>query len=188
MIDLDPQASAGLWGDKRQAAGHGDPAVFSEQPGKLDTALQVAQKQGFDIAVIDTAPNADQAALRAARSADLVLIPCRPALFDVDAILSTLEVCQLAKRPGVVVMNHAPLRSRVTQEAAGVIGKRGGEVATASSLLVVHQRVAFQHCLVDGSAAQEFEPGGAACREIEALYDWMHKRTMTHAPKVAKAR
>ena len=33
----------------------------------------------------------------------------------------------------------------------------------------------FQHCLTDGATAAEFEPDGAAAREIAALYDDMMK-------------
>jgi hypothetical protein len=36
--------------------------------------------------------------------------------------------------------------------------------------VVIHHRVAFQHCLIDGRTAAEFEPEGAAALEIEALY------------------
>jgi hypothetical protein len=34
---------------------------------------------------------------------------------------------------------------------------------------VVRQRVAFQHCLIDGRVAAEFEPGGLAAEEISDL-------------------
>ena len=33
LIDLDPQASAGLWGDKREAASHGPPPSSANSPG-----------------------------------------------------------------------------------------------------------------------------------------------------------
>jgi cellulose biosynthesis protein BcsQ len=39
-------------------------------------------KEGAAIAINDTAPQFDHAALAAARAADLILIPCRPAILD----------------------------------------------------------------------------------------------------------
>ncbi len=117
--------------------------------------------------IVDTAPHADQAALRAAKAAALILVPCRPSILDIDAIGATLELCQLAKREARVVLNAAPIRSRVTQESAQAVLKIGGEV----SPVVVRERVAFRHALVDGRVAQEFEPGGLAAAEIVALFD-----------------
>ena len=76
IIDLDPQATAASWGDRRQAA---EPEVISGQAVRLPALMKTARDNGADFLVLDTAPNADQTASLAARSADLVLIPCRAA-------------------------------------------------------------------------------------------------------------
>jgi hypothetical protein len=47
----------------------------------------------------------------AARVADVVLIPCRPATFDLEAIQTTLTLGQLAQTPFFVVLNAVPPRS-----------------------------------------------------------------------------
>src|SRR6201986_1411279 len=75
IIDLDPQATATSWGDDRANG----PEVISGQATRLPALLQTARDNGATFLVIDTAPNADQTASLAARAADLVLIPCRPA-------------------------------------------------------------------------------------------------------------
>jgi chromosome partitioning protein len=166
LLDLDPQASAARWADRR---GDRAPDVASEHAGRLAAALSAAESQGYALAVLDTAPHADQAALTAARAADRVVVPCRPSILDLDAIGATLDLCQLARRPAVVVLNAAPIRSKVVEEAAAAVRKLGGEVAD----VIVRERVAFRHALVDGRVAQEFEPGGAAAQEIAALYDML---------------
>lgn len=163
LIDLDPQGNVAKWGDRR---GDAPPDVSAEHPANLDKALRAAETEGYDLIVLDTAPHADQTALRAAKSADLVLVPCRPATFDLEAIRTTLDLCQLTKRPAIVVLNAAPIRSRVVDEARHAVGDHGGAVCR----VVIHHRVAFQHCLIDGRTAAEFEPGGAAALEIAALY------------------
>lgn len=160
IIDLDPQASAAAWGDRRGDLG---PDVVTEHPARLDAALSAALAQGYDVVFLDTAPHADQAALRAARASDLVLIPCRPAMFDVAAIRSTLDLCDLAKRPATVVLNAAPIRSKVVDAARSEIG------SDIVSEIIVHNRVAFQHCLMTGRVAAEFEPNGNAAAEIASL-------------------
>jgi|SRR5215472_11699129 chromosome partitioning protein len=163
LIDLDPQGNVAKWGDRR---GDTPPDVSAEHPANLDKALRAAAAEGYGLIVLDTAPHADQTALRAAKSADLVLVPCRPATFDLEAVRTTLDLCQLTKRPAIVVLNAAPVRSRIVDEAQHAVSDHGGAVCP----VVVHQRVAFQHCLIDGRTAAEFEPGGAAALEIAALY------------------
>ena len=166
LVDCDPQASASRWADRRQGQAV-DIDVSSEQAARLDAVLAQARGQGYTVAVLDTAPNADQAALRAARAADAVLTPCRPSILDLDAITATLEICALARIAASVVLNAAPVRSRVTDEARRAVQGNGGVVCP----VVVHERVALRHSLVDGRGAREYEPDGAAAAEISALYD-----------------
>jgi chromosome partitioning protein len=162
LIDLDPQASAALWADRRPSGG---PDVTTEHPARLEAALQAARGEGYEVVLLDTAPHFDQAALRAAKASEIVLVPCRPATFDLAAVRSTLDLCEMAKRSATVIINAAPIRSRVVDEARAEIVKGGGRVSS----VVVRQRVAFQHCLIDGRVAAEFEPGGSAAQEISAL-------------------
>ena len=69
LLDLDPQATAAKWGDKR---GGQAPDVVAAQAGRLPKLLDDARRQGADLAVIDTAPAADTAALEATRLRALI--------------------------------------------------------------------------------------------------------------------
>jgi chromosome partitioning protein len=175
LLDLDPQASAARWGDRRQPSAI-DVDVTVDSPARVEAALQQAGREGYDLVVLDTAPHADQGALRVARVADLVLIPVRCSILDLDAVGASLDVCALARRPAVVTLNAAPIRSRVVQEAAETVARLGGDLSAA----IIRERVAFQHALVDGRVAREFEPGGAAASEVSALYMETCKRV--HIP------
>jgi CobQ/CobB/MinD/ParA nucleotide binding domain len=75
LFDLDPQASASSWSDKRNQP---SPVVVSAKAARLPSLLEQAMAQFADLVIIDSAPNADSASLAAARAADLILIPCRP--------------------------------------------------------------------------------------------------------------
>jgi chromosome partitioning protein len=177
LMDLDPQASAARWADRR---GDVPPDVSSEHPARLDAALAAAEAAGYELVIVDTAPHADQAALRAAKAATLILVPCRPSILDLDAISATLELCDLAKREARVVLNAAPIRSRVIAEAAQAVSKIGGMVSKA----IIRERVAYRHALVDGRVAQEFEPEGLAAAEIVALFNTLPcKRASAKAGK-----
>jgi chromosome partitioning protein len=166
IIDLDPQGTAASWGDRRQAAA---PEVVSGQAARLQVLIDAARDAGADLLVIDTAPNADQTALRAAQLADLVLVPCRPAAFDLEAIRATLTLTQIAQKPSFVVLNAAPPRSGIGREAAEGLEGQGVQVAP----IIMSQRAAFAHGVIDGRTAQEFEPGGKAAEEVERLYLWL---------------
>jgi chromosome partitioning protein len=166
VIDLDPQATATSWGDRRVAAAR---EVISGQAVRLPALMKAASENGVDFLVIDTAPNADQTASLAARAADMVLIPCRPSTFDLEAIETTLLLAKTAAKPAYVVLNAVPPRSSIGKEAAAGLAASGAQV-------VPHQlmhRAAFTHGVIDGRTAQEFEPQGKAAEEIQQLYLWL---------------
>ena len=166
VIDLDPQATAASWGDRRTAEA---PEVISGQAARLPALVNAARQNGADFLVLDTAPNADQVVSLAARAADLVLIPCRAATFDLEAIETTLMLARAALKPAYVVLNAVPPRSSVGKEAAEGLAARGAQVAPHQ----LTHRAAFAHGVIDGRSAQEFEPHGKAADEIEALYEWL---------------
>ena len=169
VVDLDPQASAKGWHDNRQAE---NPLVISVQAARLEEALSTSAEHGADVAIIDTAPHSESVALAAARSADLVLIPCRPGILDLRAIEATQNICELAKAKAVAIINGVPPRGPLGVEAAEAISSYGLEVAPAQ----LGQRMAFVHSLTAGQGVLEYEPKGKAAEEIGALYAW----TCTH--------
>jgi chromosome partitioning protein len=166
IIDLDPQATAASWGDRRAASA---PEVISGQAARLPALIAAAQQNGADFLVLDTAPNADQVVSLAARAADLVLIPCRPAAFDLEAIETTLLLAKATMKPAYVVLNSVPPRSAIGKEAAQGLAARGAKVAPHQ----LTHRAAFAHGVIDGRTAQEFEPQGKAADEVTALYKWL---------------
>jgi len=52
VIDLDPQATAANWKDRRQDE---DPPVVSAQASRLRQTLEVARSSGVEFAFVDTA-------------------------------------------------------------------------------------------------------------------------------------
>lgn len=168
LIDLDPQASAYHWNESR-AEGRKLDATKST-PGQLSALLKQAEAGGVDLAIIDTAPHSDSAAAVAAQLADLILIPCRPARFDLDAITTTVEIAKIAKTPAAVVINAAP-RGKLAEEARGALQRQGITVMEP----VLHQRAAYSHAVIDGRSVHEYEPEGKAAEEIDALYNHIYR-------------
>ncbi len=56
VFDLDPQATAAQWTDRREAE---FPWVLATPAARLDAALTNAKGQGVDFVVIDTPPRAE---------------------------------------------------------------------------------------------------------------------------------
>ena len=61
LLDLDPQASAARWADRRRPAAT-DVDVAVDSPARLEAALLHAEREAYNLVVLDTAPHADQAA------------------------------------------------------------------------------------------------------------------------------
>ena len=123
VLDIDPQATACKWGDRREAS---TPVVLDAQPARLSRALAAAEAQGVDLVVIDTPARLETAALEAARLSSLVVIPCRPLIFDIETVPTSTQIVTLVGGPPVVaVLNATPARGRrAVQTRAGAGGVR----------------------------------------------------------------
>ena len=98
-----------------------------------------------------------------------MLIPSRDARFDLEAIGATVQIGKMADVPMRVVFNAVKTRSSMFYKA-----KRAVEVyGVPTAPCVLGDRVAYSHAVVDGKAAQEFEPNGKASKEVRALYRYV---------------
>lgn len=164
IIDLDPQASACKWGDRRKDDA---PAIVDAQPSRLANALEKAAQAGVDIAIVDTPARIEQAAAEAARASDLVIIPCKPSIHDLETLHATIDLVQSrATRPPVVVLNAVPAHGTRHEQAIRAVRAMGAAVCPA----LIGQRVAFEYAAQLGLAATEYEPAGKAAAEIRQLY------------------
>lgn len=175
IIDLDPQASAASWGDRREAE---LPVVISAHAARLKQQMELVEANGGELLILDTAPHADSAALDAAKASDLVLVPCLPNIFDLEAALRTVGLLQTTGTPFFVVLNEvAPVGTSEADEAASVLKQRAAPVCPTR----IAKRVAFARSLAYGQVAGEFEPGGNAAQEMQQLYAFtcQHLNTLT---------
>ena len=163
VIDLDPQASAAKWSDRREAE---LPVVLSAHASRLKHEMERVKEMGGDVLFLDTAPHSDSAALEAAKIADLILVPCRAAILDMEAIVNTLDLVRTTKKPIFVVMNAVAPQGKEREEAVEAITALG--VPVCPHRLV--ERVAYARSLVSGHTAQEFEAEGKAAQEVEQLH------------------
>lgn len=175
LIDLDPQGSSRVWAEQR---GGNAPEVLSDHPKQLPSLIAKAEQAGAGLVIVDTAPNADQSALIAARAADLIVIPCRPSVYDLAAILASVDLTEIAKKMYVAVINAAPVQGDVATDATHNLEQQGIVV----SPVIVHQRAAFPNAAIIGRGAQEYEPRGKAAFEIACLFNDLAVRVGLELP------
>jgi chromosome partitioning protein len=107
LIDADPQGSLALWQRVRGA----QDLPLHVGTKHLAATLAKARRDRVEWVLIDTPPNAEAPVAEAIWHADLVVIPMRPGLFDVDAVQATIQVCRDLKKPYAVVINAAPAKN-----------------------------------------------------------------------------
>ncbi len=167
IIDTDPQATASAWGQWRKGE---PPEVIDSAPSRVADKIEKAAAMGAELAIIDTPPHADASATKAAQVANLILIPCRPNAFDLDAIQATARLVALLQKPAFVVFMAGPSRApRLYEEAGEVVANLGLSVAPR----IISDRAAFRHATAEGKTAIETDPQGKAAEEMRSLYMWV---------------
>ncbi len=96
----------------------------------------------MDLTIIDTPARIEQAAAEAARAADLVLIPCKPSIHDLETLQTTIDLIGTrAGRPPFAVLNAVPPQGTRPEQA--VVAIRAMDIATCPAM--IGQRVALSH-------------------------------------------
>ena len=171
VVDTDPQATACTW---HQWRGGLEPDVIDcASHALLRRKLEQAADLGTDLAIVDTPPHADIMAREASKVADLLLIPCRPRAFDLDAIQTTGDLARASGKPSYVIfMAGHPYSPFVYREAEELINQFGLVVAP----VMLPERAAFHRSVGQGKTAQEIEPFGKAAENVKSLWLWTRQQ------------
>jgi chromosome partitioning protein len=104
LIDDDSHGSLKLWNELRK-----DEALPLKIVKRgITDVLKKAKRDGVEWVFIDTPPNISVGVIDAIQSATLVVIPCRPGVFDIVAVQETIGFARRARTPYAVVLNGAP--------------------------------------------------------------------------------
>lgn len=163
LIDLDPQATAAFWGDMRKSE---DIAVLSIQPARLRHTCKAAEEAGTDLVIIDGAAVSRDIAFAAAEVANFVLIPFKAAVFDLNAVVQTVEIVKHAKAPFSLVMTFVPPQGKEAQEAQEVASQLGAGLCP----VMIGNRKSYFRAQASGQTAPETGLDPKASEEIANLY------------------
>lgn len=163
LFDTDHlQLSAQTWAQVRDQE---SPTVVALDPHRLADALAAAQTDGYDLAVIDTAPHDGPDAVDVARVVDLAVLPVRPSVFDLAAANRTIEIVRQHAKRALLVLSACPPRAPEVGQAREALAKTGVPVAATE----ITDRRAYARAIQTGRSVLEFEPDGKAAAEISAL-------------------
>jgi chromosome partitioning protein len=112
----------------------------------------------------------------AIRNATLVVVSCRPGVFDLDAMRETIEFAREARKPYAVIVNAA-LPKRQDVESSTVAQARAGLAALNIPVWggQITRRSNFSLALAEGEGAMEFDAGSYAAAEIGRLWTAIEK-------------
>lgn len=181
ILDIDPQTTALRWAKER---GGNEPMVFAAATGKLRDSVEAARTLGVSLVLIDAPSKIEAAALSAIACADLVIVPTRPGLLNLDALAATAKILKdsgkLQSAIGVVNCVEPNKAPSSLGEAHAALDRLGLDMCPTH----VCQRAPFETSLNAGRGVTESHSKSPAAEEIRQLWTCLDRLTA----KKAKAR
>jgi chromosome partitioning protein len=172
VIDLDPQTSAANWNDRRKDQ---NLAVVSVQANRLGQALDQAREAGATYVFIDSPGRNDDIALKAARAANLVLLPTRPHMIELETLPHIRDLLRLAgSPPAYVVLNGIhPAAGRASVNAIQESIRDIFDFASCPDW--VCQRNLYFEAVDTGKTPQDVDPDGKASGELNRVFKFVNE-------------
>jgi chromosome partitioning protein len=183
VVDTDPQQSAVEVFKMRTGAG---PQCLASPSAGLLKAQMDARTGGVEAMFIDTPAGTEEGMSTALVLSDLALLVIRPTFLDLAAAAQTADVLKKLRKPGLVVLNQAPV-ARDGQEPPAV--RKAKEALRLMRLPVVpvilRARASYQNTIESGRSAVEIASGGPGARELAEIWAYIERFAL---PPPSKAR
>ncbi|MEL6216980.1 MAG: ParA family protein [Pseudomonadota bacterium] len=172
ILDMDPQGTVYAWSKRREDP---DPVVRSVQIANLEDEWRRLRDAGAEIVFIDTPARLSDWAMKAAELADLVIVPSKPTIKDLERVAASIKLANSESlTPCLVVLNQVRPQSERWQDAEAFIRAKSYPVCSAR----FGYRVAYEDSDTLGKTPLETEPSGRAAEEIRMVYQ--HTITLLH--------
>ncbi|WP_024509574.1 ParA family protein [Bradyrhizobium sp. ARR65] len=176
LIETDKQGTLSNWQARRGLAEPIVEAVYDARD--IEQRLQALERGGVTLTVIDTASGTNAATTAAIRYSDLCIIPARPSVADIEAMVPTLAVARAWRTPFAFVLNQTPIRGgHRVNDATSVLDERAPrDLAEVLAQPFIVMRNDHQDALAAGLAVSEYAPSGKSAAEIRELWRWIDNR------------
>ena len=183
LADTDPQGSA----VEVLRARKGEGPVAVQITGAALHAARHEPDGPFDLRIMDTPAASEESIGHAIALAQVSLLVVRPTFLDLAATLQTAQIIRRLRRPGLILLNQAPV-SREGVEPPAV--KRALDALRLMQLPVVpvmlRARAAYQTTLALGCSVEELGATPAA-DEIAQLWSYIERFALGAARSTAAA-
>ncbi len=167
ILDMDPQGSAINW---KQRRGSSDPAVLPVTMSNLAEEIERVKASGADYVFIDTPARLSDWAMASAKVSDLVIIPSRPTIKDLERVEASIKLSTLDKiRPVLVVLNQVRSRGNRDELAETYIKSKNFPVCPGR----IGNRVVFEDADTFGLTPQDIDQQCKAAIEIKHAYKYI---------------
>jgi chromosome partitioning protein len=166
VLDTDPQGTTTTWSRRRPKDG---PAVEAASSGSLPARIDALERDGYDLAIVDTPGMPAPAAATAMRAADLCLIPVRPSVADIEATRATVQFLVERGKAFAFVLNQCPGGGRTGRTTGAFRGLQMIGCVCEPTLALRSDHV---DALAFGLGVTEHARTGKAAAETRAVLDW----------------
>lgn len=169
LVDADQQGSCLEWA--RLRGGRNGPKVVEARLERLGEVVAYADREGYDLVIVDTAGH-DNVAMRAAlKHIDLVLVPAGHTLLDLNATRGIRRAAHEAGVPAPVVLNR--VHREESKRTRWYIDKYAADGRILPGC--IPERVAMQDAYARGLGTMEYQPGHPAAKTIASLYSYVSR-------------
>lgn len=172
LVDADPQQSLGLWYERR--GWPSNPNCFSASEDHDISRVIDRARAGADWVIIDL-PGSLMRTDIAIRHADLIIIPVRPSMLDLEAVNPICEVADEAGVPRVFIVNAADKDWKLLGSAIDALAEFG---TVLSETIRYHEGHPAAMAMGQTAAELKSPSSRVAKAEIAALWLALSKRTV----------
>lgn len=179
VFDLDPQASVTHRFEQRQRTLV--ELMYGDVPRAMPMDEVIASIRDLDkeLVILDTEPRSSERYVALARESDLVIVPVRPTVMDLEATADTVSVLKTAGAldRALFVIAQAPAKRGLAEnpdviETQDVLDSYGLDVAST----IIRNRRDYSRSLNDGRGVVEAFPAGKAATEIKEFWKTIKER------------
>jgi chromosome partitioning protein len=180
IVDTDAQGSLALWRRNRRAR---TPLFVQCRAEGIGEVLETVREHGLvDWVFIDGPPRHNDEIATMMRASTIVLIPSRPAIFDVASAAATVVMARKLQRPFFIALNAVPPKRGVLDAPVVTNARRAfRELGAPVWRGAISQRTVYAHSLATGEAVTECEPAGAAAEEMRSLWRDLERAALAMA-------